>query len=537
MTHPDALGRLTPSLPEELLASALDLVAPIWDTLDSESAEDLAEIEPAVRFDPVAAAGRAVSVRALPAPPPMAPPEPPEIVEELIWTSLADLAALVRAGTISTTELVEAFATRIAAFEPRLNAFITPTLDDARSAAQSATSGALAGVPIGLKDLIDTAGIRTTCGSRIFGERVPERDAICWIRLKSAGAVLLGKLNTHEFAAGATNENPAFGDAHNPWNTARVTGGSSGGSGAAVAAALVSAALGTDTGGSIRIPAACCGVVGLKPTYGTVSTAGVQPLAWSLDHVGPLARSVHDAALLVDVLTDRTGSQTCDAAARAGAAHGMASMRIGVPYGWIRDDIQPAVRDAFENALSQMRQLGAETVEVAMPDARELSLVNRAIAYAEASTWHEHLLRERAGEYGANVRPRQEAGRFILASQYLKAQRLRTRFCRMVARMWQHVDLIATPTLPITAPPIGTRRITFPGGRTEGTQAALIRFVAPINLLGIPALTVPCGFDPEGLPVGLQFIAPAGAEALLCYVGAAYEAATPWHTMRPPLGG
>jgi aspartyl-tRNA(Asn)/glutamyl-tRNA(Gln) amidotransferase subunit A len=308
----------------------------------------------------------------------------------------------------------------------------------------------------------------------------------------------------------------------NPHDLARMAGGSSGGAAASVACGMAAAALGTDTGGSVRIPAACCGVVGLKPTYGVVPVAGSYPLAWSLDHVGPLTRTVRDAALLLDVLAGTHAEQ----AARAGAEGGPAGIRVGVPAGWLAGATEPVLR-VFRAAVRALRQAGAQVVEVALPDVDMLTAVNRVIAYAEGSAWHEPMLRASAG-YQAGVQPRMTAGRFVLAGEYLLAQRIRAQACVRLAQSWRVVDVLVTPTLPCVAPTLGTTSVDLAGQR-EPIGTALPRYTAPFSITGVPALTLPYGQDAAGLPIGVQVAAPPNEEALLCYVAAALEA------MRPPL--
>jgi aspartyl-tRNA(Asn)/glutamyl-tRNA(Gln) amidotransferase subunit A len=525
----NALAALAPEADRDLLDAAGALLDPLWPLLEAEDDTELGP--PALAFDPVAAAGGPTSHYEVPQPAPAPIPDPPAD-GELPRLSACDIAALVRSGQISATEVVRDFAGRVDTLDPRLNAFITVTTDTALSQARERPTGRLAGVPLGLKDLIDTAGIRTTCGSAVYRDRIPGRDATCWLRLRGEGALLLGKLNTHEFAAGATSENDYFGAVANPWDPSRVAGGSSGGSAAAVSAGLTAAAIGTDTGGSIRIPASCCGVVGLKPTYGVVPTAGVQALAWSLDHVGPLASSVRDAGLLLDVLA----GTSCEPAARAGAGGRLAGLRVGVPTGWVAD-AESGVRAAFSAAVDTLERCGAHPVELPdLPRLDRAAAANRVVAYAEASAVHERLLRREASGYGSRVRPRQEAGRFVLATQYLAAQRLRGTLCRALARRWRQVDVLACPTLPCGVPELGATTVAV-GGEPEPVGAALVRFTGQFNLTGLPAVTVMSGLDDHGLPTGLQIAGPPHTEPLVCFVAAAFEAARTGCHPVPPVGG
>ncbi len=526
--HRRRTAALTPDIDDSLLNAAATLLAPLRETLDRTDLASLDGVAPALRFDPYTAGGPPTWLSfPLPEPPPLSPPEVPT-ADLLPWTSAADLSALIRAGRLSPVEVVDAFLTRISTFDARLGAFLTITAEQARERAQvGGFTGPLAGVPVGLKDLIEVAGISTTCGSPMFADRVTDRDATCWTRLRDAGAILLGKLATQEFAAGVTGANDHFGSARNPWNAGRITGGSSVGSAVAVAVGMLPVALGTDTGGSIRIPAGCCGTVGLKPTYGRVPTDGVYPLSWTLDHIGPLARTVRDAGLALDVLA----STRCEQASRAGAAHRLTGVRVGVPRRWLVE-VQPAVAATFDAALGVLERLGAELVEVtALPDLDELAAINRVIAYAEGSAVHEQFLSTQPG-YGPTVRPRMEAGRLLVAGQYLTAQRLRTVTCTAFAAVWRDIEVLATPVLPCTAPPVGSTTVGLPG-RVEPVATALIRLTGPANLTGLPALTVPSGLAADGLPTGLQLLGPPGEEERVCFVGAAYEATTD-HRLCPP---
>ena len=518
-----AMSALAPDADAALLDAAGELLEPLWPLL--EDADDGVG-ESALAFDPVLAAGGTPPAYAVPGPPPAAAPGPPD--DGLPWLAACDLAGLVRDGRLDAAEAVRVFARRIVEIDPRLNSFITPTAGLALKQAREEPRGRLAGVPIGLKDLVDTAGVRTTCGSAVHETRVPAADAACWRRLRGEGALLMGKLNTHEFAAGVTSENDRFGPVRNPWDPARVAGGSSGGSAAAVCAGLVTASVGTDTGGSVRIPASCCGVVGLKPTFGLVPADGVAPLAWSLDHVGPLARTVRDAALLLDVMA----GTSCEPAARAGAAGRLDGLRVGVPTGWL-DGTDDEVRASFTEATATLERCGARLVE--LPDAPATgpaTAVNRIIAYAEGSAAHDRLLRSEAAGYGPRVRPRKEAGRFVLAGQYLAAQRLRGALCRSFAAQWLHADVLVSPTLPCRVPEAGAATVRVAGG-VEPVGTALVRHTGPFNLAGLPAITLASGYDGDGLPIGLQIAGPPLADPLVCFAAAAFETARTTPVRRP----
>lgn len=437
----------------------------------------------------------------------------------------AELAALIRQGEVSPVEVVRAALERIESLNGELNAFLTITADAALDAAREAERavasgrdlGPLHGVPVGVKDIIETAGVRTTCGSKLLRDHIPERDAAVVRRLKEAGAIVVGKTNTHEFAFGPTTVNPHYGPCRNPYNPACVSGGSSGGSAVAVATGMVPLALGTDTGGSVRIPAACCGIVGLKPTYGLVSKAGIFPLSWSLDHPGPLAGTAGDAALALAVLAGpdpddpatvagRSGPQDYTAAVRR-AGDGLGGMVVGVPEGWLEYRVHPAVAAAVEEAVRRLEALGAEVRPVDFPGADAMLLANRLIILAEAAAYHLPTLRSRPEEYGPDVRARLELGQYLPAADYLAGQRLRGELCQAVAAVMREVDLIVTPSLPVTAPYIGQDYLQWADGR-ETVPDALIRFPAPFNVTGQPAASVPCGLaaGPAGMPVGIQVV-------------------------------
>lgn len=546
----DVMAAITANAAPDVLRDAARLLRPLRRMLAASAGSASAGPPPAGAFCPVTAV-REHSWHHYEPPPPRQPPGAPGIPvavpgeEDLAWTAATDIAAMVAAGHLSPGQVAAACARRAAALDGHLGTFVTVTSAAAEAAAgqpaapaaaagvmTEPAAGPLAGVPAGLKDIIDVAGVPTTCGSRTRAGHVASKDAACWVRMRDAGATLAGKLATHEFAAGVTCEDTPFGTVRNPLDTRHMAGGSSGGPAAAVAAGLVTVALGTDTGGSIRIPAACCGVVGLKPTFGRVPTDGVQPLAWSLDHVGPLARTVRDAALVLDVIA----GTSCEPAARSGAQHGADGLRVGVPVEWL-GGLQQAVRTAFEDALQDLRRAGAEITEVrGLPDPESLALVNRVIAYAEGSACHDELLRSGA-PFGDSTLPRLQAGRFVLAGEYLAAQRLRAASCQSFARTWAAADILATPTLPCTAPLLGTATLRI-GRRAEPLGTALIRYTAPFNLAGLPALSVPSR-TPGPLPAGLQLIAPPMEDHLVCFAAAAYERArdTAGPSSVPPVSG
>jgi len=459
--------------------------------------------------------------------------------------SIADLGRRLRARELSPVTLVEDVLARI---EQRrdLNAFLTVTADLARAQAAEAEReisagryrGPLHGIPVSLKDLIDTRGIRTTYGSRIFAEHVPDRDAAVATRLRHAGAVLIGKTALHEFAYGVTNNNPHFGPTRNPWALDRIPGGSSGGAAAAVAAGLGAASIGTDTGGSIRIPAAFCGVVGLKPGYGRVSRHGVFPLAWTLDHVGPLARTVEDAALLLGAIAgpdprDPTtlGQRVPDFA--AAVRRPVDGLCVGVLDDPLHREAAPAVRAAFEEACEVLRTLGLRLEPVAFPRPEDARTAQLTVMMPEAASIHEPWLDARPEDYGPGTLALLRQGVFITAAQYLRAQKVRGLIVDEVDALLASRVALISPTVPITAPAIGQETVTL-GGRSQDARGVISRATRLINLVGLPAISVPCGFDGEGLPVGLQIVGRRLDEPSVIAIAAAYERATAWHQRRPP---
>ena len=460
---------------------------------------------------------------------------------DLHWLSVAEAAQLIAARKLSPVEFTEASLRRIEQLEGRLNAFITVDGDAAMTAASEAADeiakggahGPLHGIPIALKDIFGVAGVRMTAGSKILSENVASEDAEATARLKAAGAVVLGKLNLHEFAFGATGVNPHYGAARNPWDLERITGGSSSGSGASVAAGECAAALGTDTGGSIRIPASLCGIVGLKPTYGHVSKRGVLPLSWSLDHVGPMTRTVEDAAIVLQAIAGRDA----DDASTVGEPvpdymqmlrQGVQGLRIGIAKEFFFENLHPEVESAVRSAIGLLGEMGADLTEADVPLISEIPGGVTAIMLPEALAYHQKWMSERPDDYGDDVRYRLELGATFLAVHYVQAQRFR----EMAVAAWREevfpkVDLIVTPTTPITARPIeeGDLQVTF----------NLIRFTNPLNFLGVPAISIPCGFTGEGLPVGLQLVGRWWDEASVLRAAYAYEQATDWHERRAPI--
>ncbi len=424
---------------------------------------------------------------------------------------------------ISPRELAAEALERIRRLNPKLNAFLTVT-----QASENPAPGVLCGIPIAHKDCFATRGVRTTGGSKILAERVPDYDAAIVTRLHDAGAVMLGKTNLHELCYGITSNNPHFGAVRNPWDLTRIPGGSSGGSAAAVAAGMVFAASGTDTGGSIRVPASFCGVVGLKPTYGAISRRGCLPLGITLDHVGPIAKTVRDAGVAFAAMCDGAG------AVEIPDRVDVKRMRIGVPEAFFFDQIAPEVRASVRHAVQTMAGLGAEMREVRMDGMEALNRLGRLILSAEASSLWRKQLAARPRDFGEDVRAALERGLAIPAVEYLEAQRRRRQLANKLAALWNGIDCLLTPATPTTAPKIGDTVIRV-GGVEQDVRAGSTRLVRPFNVLGWPALAMPCGFSEEGLPVGLQLVAAPRGEARLFQAAAALEDALGIVRRKPPI--
>ncbi len=441
--------------------------------------------------------------------------------------SISQLAPLLRERRISPVELARDSLARIHAENPRLNAFLTVMEESAMKEARRAEQeigrgryrGPLHGIPVSVKDLFYTRGVPTTAGSKILAGFVPRSDAAAVRRLRAAGAVLLGKTALHEFAYGVTNENAHFGPTRNPHDPSRIPGGSSGGSAVAVATGMGFASLGTDTGGSIRIPASLCGVVGLKPTFELSSRRGVVPLGATLDHVGPLARSVEDLALVLDAIMDR--SPRGWRRREAQLLEGVRGLRIGVSEKYFFERIQPEVEQAVRQALGRFEGWGAHLHNVHVPDAEAATLASRNILLAEAAAYHRRY-RARRQEYGQEVRRLIEAGEALAPAELIEARRVRARFTRELDRLFERVDVLITPTTPATATLIGQRQIEIEGV-SEDTRLAMTRLLRAFNMAGVPALSVPCGRDHHGLPIGMQIVGRRLAEVMVLRVGIAWE--------------
>ncbi|MCO5972637.1 amidase [Actinoallomurus soli] len=453
--------------------------------------------------------------------------------------SLAAAADAIRARRVSPVELVDSVLDRIEQVEPHLRAYVTVTAERARRSAREAEREAAAGrfrsplhgIPVGLKDLIDVAGTATTASSRVRAGHRAETDSAVAARLTAAGAVLVGKTHTHEFAYGLTTP-----QTHNAWDRDRVAGGSSGGSAVAVAAGTATFALGTDTGGSIRVPAALNGVVGLKPTYGLVPRHGVTSLSWSLDHVGPITRTVEDAALVLPVLTGHAPGDPAGLPNHRPPSEGdLSGLRIGVPRNYYFDRVGPDVEAAVRRAIDRLEALGARLVEVEIPMTRYIQAIQWGLMVPEATAYHEKALRDTAGLYAADVRILLEAGALMTAGDYLRAQRARTLMRQAWARMLQEVDVIAAPAVPATAVRAGEDSLTWPDGTVESVSDAYVRLSAPANITGVPSLSLPVGRDRQGMPIGMQLLGRPFGEASLLRVGHAYERTEPARELAPAV--
>jgi aspartyl-tRNA(Asn)/glutamyl-tRNA(Gln) amidotransferase subunit A len=471
--------------------------------------------------------------------------------ESLAFAAIEELAALLAKRRISPVELTELFLRRIERQNPSLNAFLTITAEPALDAARRAEKqllhrrssrrehSPLLGIPITLKDNIWTRGIRSTAGSKILSDFVPPEDSTVARKLARAGAVLIGKTNLNEFAYGITGGNAHYGPVHNPWALERIPGGSSAGSAAAIAAGLCVASIGTDTGGSIRVPSAFCGTVGLKPTFGRVSIFGTMPLAPSLDHVGPMSRCVADTAILLGLIAGRDPLDATSSAKPAGDFRGalkrpLRKFRLGRPRELYWEKVDAEVRRLAETALHEMEKRGAIVTEISLPHLKESLDAATDVSLAEALHVHEAAgyFPTRAADYGEEVGRRIEAGAKVSASRYLAGLNVRKRLLADFGAAFESVDAVIAPTLPVPAPPIGAESVRIEG-EDIGTRLAIVSHCRPANFTGLPAISIPCGFTREGLPVGLQLIGHAFDEATLLRIAHAYEQANDWSARHP----
>jgi aspartyl-tRNA(Asn)/glutamyl-tRNA(Gln) amidotransferase subunit A len=452
--------------------------------------------------------------------------------------TIFDALEALRGQKLSARELVEACARQIERLNAKLNAFITVIPPEQALQAQlpegkSSSSHSLRGIPLAIKDLFDIAGLPTTIGSKFFPGHVAEQDGFVIEKLKQAGAILMGKTNTHEIALGITGNNPHYGTARNPWDTSRIPGGSSSGSAIAVATGMALGALGSDTGGSIRIPASLCGVVGFKPTFGRVSLRGVFPLSWNLDHVGPLTRRVKDAALMLQIMAVYDPLDPACVKMLTGDYLGhildhVKGRKIALGVGEFIETSDPEVLQAVREAARVLESLGCKVQEENVSWLREAALANKLMTQSDGAAVHRDRLKEHPELFGDDIRRRLEDGINTPLTEYILARRTQAEIRKRLELFFETYDFLITPTTPIAAP-------TIEGHDAVEQAARLTRFTAPFNLAGLPALSVPCGFTREGLPIGLQIISRAWGESKVLNIGHAFEQATEWHKRMPTI--
>src|SRR5258707_2390167 len=457
---------------------------------------------------------------------------------DVTWLSLSDAAHLVRDKKISPVELTKSCLNRIERLNPKLNAFITVTAESALTQAREAEAeiqrghwrGPLHGIPIALKDLFDTAGVRTTAASGLFKDRIPTQDAEIVRRLKGAGAVLLGKLNMHEFAYGGSSVISYYGPVHNPWSLDHMAGGSSSGSAVAMAAGLCYGAVGSDTGGSIRQPSAYCGTVGFKPTYGRVSTRGVIPLSWLYDHVGPMTRSVADAAAMLQVLAgyDPEDGNSADAPVPdyTAALRQNGPLRIGVPRAYFYEGLHPDIESAMNAALTVIGKLASSVRDIEMPASNDTTILR-----AEAYAYHAENVKKSPELYQPETLKRIRAGEDVTTATYIRARRQVDQYRHTIRKMFETVDLLITPTTPV--PPFTISELLADMYNLRTKEILSLRNTRPFNILGLPSISVPCGFTRAGLPIGIQISGAPLAVANVLRLAHAYEQQTDWHRKHP----
>jgi aspartyl-tRNA(Asn)/glutamyl-tRNA(Gln) amidotransferase subunit A len=462
--------------------------------------------------------------------------------QQLPQLDLATVSQAAQKKDVSPIELTQACLTRIEKLNPALNAFITVTAESALKEARTAETeigrgewkGPLHGIPLAVKDLAETAGVRTTAGSAVLEHFVPSEDAEVVRRLRKAGAILLGKLNLHEFAYGGSGLIGHFGPARNPWNTAHITGGSSSGSGAAVAAGLCYGAIGTDTAGSIRLPAAYCGITGLKPTYGLVSTRGIIPLSWSLDHAGPMARSAADAALILQAIAHY---DHCDFYCQkfppvyypSAIEEKCSALRLGRP-GDFWNEVDKQIERAAGAALSALSKITAGVQEIELSTA-----VDRTVVRCEPYIYHQKHLPAHEQQYQPETLRRIRSGADVTTAQYVEAYRDLLRDRRAILDVFDRIDLILTPTTPIVPPSFA--ELEAAPDKLRPQELLMLRNTRPFNVFGLPSISIPCGFSKAGLPIGLQITGAPGAEGKVLALAHAYQKQTEWHKKRPPAPG
>ena len=470
--------------------------------------------------------------------------------EALLDLTISELAPRIASGEVSPVAVTEAALARADRLQPVLNSFITLLPERALARARELEAevadgkyrGPLHGIPIGIKDNIATGGIRTTVGSLVLSDNIPDEDAQVVALCEEAGAIILGKENLEEFAAGATSNNPHYGAVHNPWGLDHIPGGSSGGGGANVAAGVTFASLGTDLGGSVRLPGTFCGVVGLKQTFGRVSQRGLLVTSFNGDHIGPMTRSVADSALVLQAIAgyDPLDPSTVPVPVPdylEGLGASLAGMKAGVPSNYFFDEVDAEVETSVRNAIAALQELGVEVVEISLPSMQYVGAL-RAASLSDSIVTHEPYLASSRDQYGPNVVNRTMAGQFVLGRDYSKAMKVQRIIKEEYARVLQDVDFLVTPTAPIPAPRIDAVDIDVNGEthRVRGPGSGFIsRNTSPMNGNGLPAITVPCGFSGSGLPIGVQFIGSPFEERLLFQVASSYEQVSPSRGVRPEL--
>ena len=467
--------------------------------------------------------------------------------EDLTQLSVANLAPLIQSGGISPVEVAKAFISRIDALEPRLNAFITRMDDAALREAREAEKeilrgryiGPFHGIPFGLKDLFWTNNTRTTSGSLIDSEFIPKEDSAVASRMKAAGAYCIGKLHMTEFAFDGTSLNCHYGPAHNPWDISRMAGGSSSGPGVAVASGQTPIAIGTDTGGSVRVPSALCGITGLKPTFGLISRYGSTPLSWSMDHVGPMTRTVEDAALALNMLAgydarDPGSVNITPQDYLSELRMDVQGVRIGVPQEFIFDVMDVGVEQSFRIAMAHMESLGSHIRDISIPDLALINAAGSIVQTAEAAMIHRSRVLDMGRYFDPVIRKRIESGLFISTEAYLHAQEVRRELKEVLLAVLETVDIIATPTTAIVAPPL-ERELVNIQGQDVPIREALLRITRLFSTVGLPAISIPCGFTEERIPIGLQLVGKPFSESFLLRVAQNYQESTNWHMQRPAL--
>ena len=464
---------------------------------------------------------------------------------ELADMSVAQLAERIRSKQVSPVEVADAFIKRTDSLESKIGAFITRTSESAMEAAKAAEAeiasgnyrGPLHGIPVGVKDIYWTEGVRTTSGSLVRADFVPDRDSGAVARLREAGAYSVGKTVTCEFAFDPTGRNVHYGMPNNPWGLDRMPGGSSAGSGAGVAAGFAPIALGTDTGGSIRIPSALCGLTGIKPTFGLTSRFGVTPLSWSLDTVGPMARSAEDAAIALNVLAGYDAEDPSSVRMERvdyteGLDRGVRGLRIGVPKEYVWDIMDPEVASAFHKAMAVMEELGATVEEISIPEMEWVPPIAITLATVEGAALYGREVREQGDLFDQSIRRRIESGMFISAERYIQATQARVLFTRRINEVLGRVDVLATPTVAAPAPMQDAETMEI-GGKKTNVREVLLRATRIFNICRLPTVALPTGFSEDGLPLSMQIAAPAFQDAVALRAAHAYQGVTDWHQARP----